>query len=76
MILRGLSLRLIMLYRRYAPDRIRGRCRFHPSCSTYALVSIRRFGALSGWKLAIARLRRCRPPNGAVDYPPRASRLE
>ncbi|MFP1761859.1 membrane protein insertion efficiency factor YidD [Lonsdalea quercina] len=46
MILRGLSLRLIMLYRRYAPDRIRGRCRFHPSCSTYALVSIRRFGAL------------------------------
>jgi uncharacterized protein len=36
-------------------------CRFVPSCSTYALEAIERFGARKGTSLAIRRLARCRP---------------
>lgn len=39
-------------------------CRFHPSCSAYALGSIRTHGALKGFALGSWRLLRCNPWNG------------
>ena len=36
-------------------------CRFHPSCSTYALEALESFGALRGAALTVRRLLRCRP---------------
>ncbi|WP_416427606.1 membrane protein insertion efficiency factor YidD [Pseudomonas sp. App30] len=59
----------IRLYQRVAPARLRDACRFEPSCSNYALLAIRKHGALSGWGLALKRIGRCRFPNGGVDYP-------
>ena len=52
------------------------RCRFYPSCSSYALTALRRHGALKGSWLAVRRLGRCHPWNpGGVDHvPPKASR--
>ena len=44
-------------------------CRFTPSCSEYALVSIRRFGAWRGVRLAARRLFRCHP-FGSHGYDP------
>ncbi|EML4442087.1 TPA: membrane protein insertion efficiency factor YidD [Klebsiella pneumoniae] len=32
-----LSIRVIYVYRAIAPDSIRQRCRYHPSCSAYAI---------------------------------------
>ncbi|WP_071889323.1 membrane protein insertion efficiency factor YidD [Serratia rubidaea] len=64
---------MILIYRRIAPRKVRDRCRYYPSCSKYALISIKRFGFLTGWRLSIARLRRCCPPNGGIDYPPHRS---
>jgi putative membrane protein insertion efficiency factor len=51
------------------------RCRFYPSCSTYAVTALRRHGALKGSWLAARRLLRCHPWNpGGVDHvPPRGS---
>ncbi|MFW9887050.1 MAG: membrane protein insertion efficiency factor YidD [Candidatus Thorarchaeota archaeon] len=37
-------------------------CIYRPSCSTYALIAIHRYGAAKGLALAIHRLFRCRPP--------------
>lgn len=66
---------LIRLYRMTAPVRA-PRCRFHPSCSTYALEAVSVHGALRGGWLATRRLLRCHPWNpGGVDHvPPRMPR--
>ena len=47
------------------------RCRFYPSCSSYALEAIRAHGPLRGTWLAGRRLLRCHPWNaGGLDPVP------
>lgn len=36
-------------------------CRFLPSCSTYAVEALERYGALKGTALTLRRLARCQP---------------
>lgn len=36
-------------------------CRFHPSCSVYAIEALRKHGVLTGLRLAIWRVLRCNP---------------
>lgn len=36
-------------------------CRFYPTCSTYGLIAIRRFGAVKGGYLTLWRILRCHP---------------
>lgn len=36
-------------------------CRFHPTCSQYALEAVERYGAARGAWLAFRRLLRCQP---------------
>ena len=46
-------------------------CRFYPSCSQYAVIAVRRHGALRGSWLALRRLVRCHPwAAGGVDDVP------
>jgi putative membrane protein insertion efficiency factor len=40
------------------------RCRFHPSCSAYALGALEQHGAFRGLWLAVRRLGRCHPWGG------------
>jgi putative membrane protein insertion efficiency factor len=44
-------------------------CRFHPTCSAYALEAIDRHGAMKGWGLALRRILRCHPW-GASGFDP------
>jgi putative membrane protein insertion efficiency factor len=46
-------------------------CRFHPSCSEYAIQAIRRHGVGRGLWLTAARLLRCHPfhPGGFDPVP-------
>jgi len=36
-------------------------CRYHPSCSAYALEAVTRHGAVRGTVLSVRRLGRCHP---------------
>ena len=49
------------------------RCRFHPSCSQYALDALATHGAARGSWLAVRRVGRCHPwSDGGLDpVPPR-----
>lgn len=38
-----------------------GHCRFHPTCSAYALEALRTHGAIKGGRLTLGRLLRCHP---------------
>lgn len=46
-------------------------CRFHPSCSQYALIAIADHGVVRGGWLAARRLARCNPWHpGGIDFVP------
>lgn|GEM_PF-278341 len=51
-------------------------CRFHPTCSSYAVEAVHVHGALRGLWLAAMRLLRCHPwhPGGFDPVPPRRAR--
>jgi len=68
---RRLLLGLLHLYRIALSPLLGRRCRFHPSCSTYALLAVRRFGAWRGSWLAVTRVLRCHPWHpGGIDPVP------
>ncbi|MBL8611817.1 MAG: membrane protein insertion efficiency factor YidD [Myxococcales bacterium] len=50
-----------------------GRCRFHPSCSNYAIGCLEAHGAARGSLLSFQRLCKCHPfhPGGYDPPPPR-----
>ena len=61
----------IRLYQRSVSPLLGPRCRFHPSCSHYAIEAIERHGAARGTVLALKRIVRCHPLNvGGFDPVP------
>jgi putative membrane protein insertion efficiency factor len=49
------------MYQRLISPLVGQRCKYHPSCSEYAVQAIQRFGILRGLVLAAWRLLRCNP---------------
>ncbi|HEY8605956.1 MAG TPA: membrane protein insertion efficiency factor YidD [Noviherbaspirillum sp.] len=49
------------------------KCRFYPSCSSYAMEAIRLHGSARGSLLALRRLCKCHPwhPGGVDPVPPK-----
>ncbi len=69
--MRRLLLAPIHAYRRFVSPLIPRRCKYHPTCSAYAVQAIRRFGILRGSRLAAWRLLRCNPwSQGGYDPVP------
>jgi uncharacterized protein len=67
--LRGFLVAPIRLYQRTISPALPARCKYHPSCSEYAVQAVRRYGVLRGLVLAGWRLLRCNPwSHGGVDF--------
>jgi hypothetical protein len=64
-----LGLALVYAYRWSFGVLSSGSCKYHPTCSQYALDALRRYGLVRGSILAGWRLLRCNPwSRGGVDY--------
>lgn len=63
----------IRLYQHFAPDRVRLKCRFEPSCSQYMILAIEKYGVFSGLIKGIKRLGKCNNRGngmrGGIDFP-------
>jgi putative membrane protein insertion efficiency factor len=61
----------IHLYRWTLSPLLPRACRFHPSCSAYALAALQRHGPFKGLWLTLRRLGRCHPfhPGGLDPVP-------
>jgi uncharacterized protein len=69
-LLRALAVSPVRLYQRAISPALPRRCKYHPSCSEYAVQAVKRFGLLRGAVLAVWRLLRCNPwSHGGVDFP-------
>ena len=61
----------IRLYKRFLSPLLPPACRFHPTCSVYALEALHKHGALRGLRLTLWRLLRCQPFHpGGIDPVP------
>ena len=59
----------IRFYQRVISPALPARCKYHPSCSAYAVAAVRRYGVMRGVVLAGWRLLRCNPwSHGGVDF--------
>ena len=69
----GLIAKLLLLpiyFYQYAISALIGpRCRFYPTCSTYAVEAIKIHGAIKGGYLALRRIARCHPFSEGGDDP-------
>ena len=74
-VLRSLALVPIRLYQRVVSPALGSRCKYYPSCSSYAAQAVARFGILRGSVLAGWRLLRCNPWSRGGFDPVEAQRL-
>ncbi|MBR4399902.1 MAG: membrane protein insertion efficiency factor YidD [Aeriscardovia sp.] len=62
----------IRFYRRFISPLSGPKCKYYPSCSMYAIIAVKRFGAARGLLLALFRVLRCNPWSlGGIDDVPR-----
>jgi len=70
-LVKGGLILVIHLYQHTVSILLGPSCRFSPSCSSYALLSIQRFGIVDGVWLTLKRLLKCHPfhPGGYDPVP-------
>ena len=59
---------LISGYQRFISPLLGPRCRFYPTCSSYAIESLSAFGPVKGLWLTLKRISKCHPFHpGGID---------
>jgi putative membrane protein insertion efficiency factor len=69
--MQNIVLMLIRGYQILVSPLLGANCRFHPTCSEYALSAVSRHGVLRGGRMALVRILKCHPWHaGGVDPVP------
>jgi putative membrane protein insertion efficiency factor len=68
---RRLLIGLIRIYQIVLSPLLPPSCRYTPTCSQYAILALRKYGAFKGSILAVYRILRCNPWGGHGYDPPR-----
>ena len=68
-VLKYLAIGCVLMYKAFAPEQVRESCRFEPTCSTYMIIAIKKYGLFRGVFRGVRRIMRCHPPNGGTDLP-------
>jgi hypothetical protein len=69
--IKKLLIGIIKVYKSLISPLFPNTCRFHPTCSTYAMEAIHEYGAIKGVYLAIIRISKCHPfHSGGFDPVP------
>ncbi|MCR8969535.1 membrane protein insertion efficiency factor YidD [Facklamia sp. 7083-14-GEN3] len=64
-------IKLIRFYQKYISPLTPPSCRYSPTCSSYTIQAIERFGALKGLLMGLVRILRCHPfREGGLDPVP------
>lgn len=62
---------VIRFYQKHISSHLPARCKFYPTCSSYAVTAFERFGFFKGLMLTLWRLIRCSPlTSGGYDPVP------
>jgi len=69
--MKQLIILLIKSYQKVVSPLLGSRCRYYPSCSSYAIEALEKHGFFKGFWLAIKRISRCHPlAEGGLDPVP------
>lgn len=62
---------VIKIYQKLVSPNLSPNCRYQPTCSSYAVEAVKRFGVFRGGWLALRRIGRCHPlrPGGYDPVP-------
>ena len=65
-----LIIALIRFYQKAISPLFPASCRYYPTCSSYAIMAVEKYGVLKGSLKALWRILRCNPwSKGGIDYP-------
>ena len=67
--MRFLVLKIIKVYQKCLSPLLGPSCRFHPTCSEYALQAIETYGVIKGGFFALKRILKCNPWGGSGADP-------
>ncbi|KAF6649053.1 membrane protein insertion efficiency factor YidD, partial [Lactococcus sp. EKM101L] len=59
--MKQILLLIIRGYQKFISPMFPPSCRYYPTCSNYSLQAIKRFGAIKGGLMGVARILRCHP---------------
>lgn len=66
-----IAILLVKFYRKFISPLFPAKCRYYPTCSSYALTAFGKFGFFRGFLLSAKRILRCNPWSpGGIDYVP------